>query len=697
MARVIVVDDNPVNRDLVVTLLGYGGHLTTEAVDGAHALANARSDPPDLVITDLLMPVMDGYELVREIRADPALAATPVIFYTANYLQEEARPIAEALGVRHIVSKPIDPRHLLMAVDQALADGVAECTVPPDTFHREHQRALSAKLLDKVRDLEHADEALRKSEARFRSLAEFAPVGIFSRAAGQVSYANSRLREICGIPDAADVSVNWAALVHPDDRDRWLNDVARAVEDQGGLSDRIRVIRPDGEQRWIRVRLARVQGSDEEATYVGAVEDITEVIESQREREEMERRLRVSERLESLGQLAAGVAHDFNNLLAVILNYAEFVDEGLTDLAGDSPDPRWTQMHEDALAVRDAADRAAALTRRLLVFGNRDVAHLGVVDVNAVVRATLTLLDRTIGEHVELHHELDEELAPLTSDGVQFEQVLVNLVVNARDAVGAGGRVVVRTTTVHVNAENMASHGGSKPGRYARITVADDGQGMAPETIARAFEPFFTTKAPGQGTGLGLSTVYGTVTRLGGSVTIESVQGRGTSVSVYLPADDGVAAVEVDRGAVAVDLDALPAADGLSASAAAVVLVAEDDDWLRSITSRILTENGATVVAVNRGAAAAELLMDESKAFDLLLTDVVMPQMSGRELAEHAAKVRPAMPVLFMSGYADGLLGAGHREPLKDALLEKPFTPASLLDAVARALARTAPGVPITR
>ena len=679
MARVLVVDDNAVNRDLVVTLLGYQGHQSMQAADGMQALATARAERPDLIITDLLMPLLDGYELIREIRCDEALSDTPVIFYTANYLHSEVRPIAAALGVRHIVSKPIDVEQLMQTVETALADLDQVPTVAAQVFDREHQRALSAKLLDKVRELEQAENALRESEARFRSLAEFSPIGILSMStAGRVSYANPRLREICGIADTVIAGDAWDDLVHLEDREIIQNALARSLEGDVSHGDRIRLLRPDGEQRWVKVQVAPVVDQAKQTNFVATVEDITEVVEAQLQRDEMERRLRASERLESLGELAAGVAHDFNNLLAVIVSYAQFVELGLGHVALDHPDPRLDQMQRDTDAIRGAADRAAELTRQLLMFARRDIVHPEVLDVNDVVAAAVALLGRTIGEHVQLEHELVDGIWPVTSDRGQLDQVLVNLVVNARDAVGEGGAVKLATDNVVVDEPTAAMHGRLAPGRYVRLTVSDDGVGMAPETITRAFEPFFTTKPTGEGTGLGLSTVYGIVTRMGGSVSIYSEPGLGTAVRVYLPACEG--------GMVNAGPSLVTGGEVGPAGSGAVILVNEDDDQIRAITARILTENGYEVVTSDRGARALELLSDESNGFDLLLSDVIMPQMSGRELAERAAKIRHDLPVLFMSGYADGLLAPARVLEPGVELLEKPFTQATLLAAVANSL-----------
>ena len=296
MARVIVVDDNAVNRDLVVTLLGYKGHSVVQAADGVEALASARAEAPDLVLTDLLMPVMDGYELVREIRADPILADTPVIFYSLNYLEREVQPVAAALGVRHIVSKPIDPQHLLRTVDEALAQRGSAPGLPTQAIDREHLRTVSAKLVDKVQQLERAEQALRESEARFRTLAHFLPIGVFSLNADvEISYANPRMREICGLSDVPAADADWHALLHPDDCEAWQSQLRQAINERTSLRDRVRLIRPDGAERVVQVQVVPVTDRAESSMYVGTVEDITGVLEAQRQHDEMESRLRVSE------------------------------------------------------------------------------------------------------------------------------------------------------------------------------------------------------------------------------------------------------------------------------------------------------------------------------------------------------------------------------------------------------------------
>ncbi|MEO6884929.1 MAG: response regulator [Jatrophihabitantaceae bacterium] len=539
MANVLVVDDDEANRDLVVTLLSYSAHNVSTAVNGADALAAARSNRPDLIITDLLMPVMDGYELTREIRADADLAAIPVIFSTANYLDEEIRPIASALGVRQIVFKPIDPSRLLSTVTSALTSDAPLIPVPAETFHREHQRAVNGKLVDKVRELGQAEAALHASEARFRALSEHSPIGIFSLTAnGDLFYANPRLVQICDAgPDLT--GVRWSDLIHPDDCARLQTAMAQASESGSHCAERVRLAPTDGPQRWVHLLAARVAHQVEDIVLVGSVEDITAAVDVARQREEAEKRRHVSERFESLGELAAGIAHDFNNVLSTIMTYNEFVEADLREADGCLDPAARSRLLENTSAIRSGAERAANLTRRLLVFARRGESHSELVDVNTTARDVFTLLSRTIGARVQIVDRLDSQPHVVLADRAQLEQVIVNLIINARDAIAQQGEVVVTSAHVTSTAAGVTANGGLPLGDYTDLTVTDNGCGMSPEVLSRVYEPFFTTKQSSFGTGLGLATVHAIATSLGGDVAISSVPGRGTSVHVYLPLASG--------------------------------------------------------------------------------------------------------------------------------------------------------------
>ncbi|HEU0042302.1 MAG TPA: ATP-binding protein [Jiangellaceae bacterium] len=392
---------------------------------------------------------------------------------------------------------------------------------------------------------------------------------------------------------------------------------------------------------------------------VTVVRDLTERARAEQERARLRSEAQVhrSQRLESLGQLAGGIAHDFNNMLGVIVNYANFVIE-----EAESEEPDVKMITADAQQVIKAGERGTALTHQLLAFARREVVRPQVLDLNEVISEVEEMLRRSIGEHITLLVRPGTDLPTVTCDRGQVEQVLVNLAVNARDAMPNGGNLVIDT---------------GRHGDFVRLRVSDSGKGMAPDVVERAFEPFFTTKGRGDGPGLGLATVYGIVTQANGEVSIASSPGLGTTVTVLLPASR-------------VGSEQTGAADTLAAQSTAgrgeTLLVVEDEDALREVAGRILSGAGYRVLAAECGAAALELAGRHDGTIDLLLSDVVMPGMLGKELAERLTAARPDTRVLYMSGYAQPVL---HSQGTLDpgvALLEKPFTADDLLAAVRKRL-----------
>jgi signal transduction histidine kinase len=373
----------------------------------------------------------------------------------------------------------------------------------------------------------------------------------------------------------------------------------------------------------------------------------------------IQQRLEKQARLEGLGQLAGGVAHDFNNMLTVILNYSAMVADDLADR------PR---ALEDITRVREAAERAASLTRKLLIFGRRDVPRVEVVDVNDIVRGAEPLLRSAVGEAIELRTRLAVAPSPVSVDVGQIEQVLLNLTVNARDAMPEGGTLLIETGKRSFEGDPD----GLLSGRYVRIAVTDTGSGFSPEARERGFEPFFTTKPIGQGTGLGLSTVYGIARGAGGDVRITS-EAVGSTVTVYLPQVTARAAPEPPSPS------GPPDSDGQRR-----LLVVEDEEAVRSVTRSILERNGYDVVTFGAAEEALAELASDARV-DLLLTDVVMPGMSGPQLADRARGLRPDLPVLLMSGYPRDLLEQGAIDPGL-VMVKKPFDSHALLDHVTRAL-----------
>jgi PAS domain S-box-containing protein len=405
-----------------------------------------------------------------------------------------------------------------------------------------------------------------------------------------------------------------------------------------------------------------------------------ERLEAEVEKERLLNELDHARRLESLGELAGGIAHDFNNLLAVIINYAAFVAEDLDAAASSRDEEKRHAMRTDVEQISLAAQRAAHLTHQLLAFARREVVQPEVVDVNAVVTDVEQLLKSTLGEHIELRSELAPDLRSVLIDPGRLEQILVNLAVNARDAMPQGGTLTINTANVDVDEDYTAHRAELSPGPYVDLRVSDNGKGMTREVAERAFDPFFTTKPAGQGTGLGLATIYGIVQQAGGRAQIRSESGVGTTATVLLPATDGTPSRTAKQIGAA------------QLRGEATILLVEDEDALREVTRRILAGTGYRVITAANGDEALAAAGEQAEPIDLLLTDVVMPQMHGPHLAEQIQRVRPSIRVMFMSGFAQPILESGGHLDTGVTLIEKPFSGATLLAKVSQVLKRGTQG-----
>jgi len=513
--------------------------------------------------------------------------------------------------------------------------------------------------------------ALRKAEAsgRIAAIVDSSADAIIGESIdGTITSWNPSAERLYGWP-AADAIGKDIAIIYPpnklDERATILANIREGKQTAGLETVRMR---HDGTLIDCLVSISPVRALD--GTIVGVAStgrDITDYVAAARQRERLERELQQAQRLESVGQLAGGVAHDFNNLIAVIMNYAEFVADEL----GDRP-----ALRQDVDEIRRAAERAAALTRQLLIFSRREVAHPEVLDVNSVVGDMRKLLERTIGENIELVTTNAAHLWPVFADRGQIEQVIMNLAVNARDAMAQGGKLVIETQNADLDEDFVATHVDLATGPYVRISVADTGQGMTREVASRAFEPFFTTKPKGKGTGLGLATVYGIVTEARGNVALYSEPGRGTTVTVLVPAGEGAAAAIAEPSLTM----------GETPSRGEGVLLVEDEGAVRAAARRILAGSGYRVFESANPTDAIALCNERSRKIDLVLTDVVMPEMSGMELVARLHEVRPGLPVLYMSGYPQDVISHQGLVSGSVHLLEKPFTRSALLRAVREAL-----------
>jgi PAS domain S-box-containing protein len=389
---------------------------------------------------------------------------------------------------------------------------------------------------------------------------------------------------------------------------------------------------------------------------------------SRRRTESQEAKLQQAQRLESLGQLAGGVAHDFNNLLAVILNYASFVSEEL----GAATDSDWSQCCEsarkDVEQIQQAASRAAALTRQLLAFARQEAIRPQVLNLNDVIASVEEMLRRTIGENIQLVTTPAARLWPVLADPGRLEQVLVNLAVNARDAMPGGGTMTIDTANITVDADSIAGGSPARQGHNVRLRVSDTGTGMPPEVAEHAFEPFFTTKSKSAGTGLGLATVFGILSQADGHIQIYTERGNGTTISITLPVTDEAPIAIAEP----VPYQRVPTGE--------TVLIVEDEEALREVTKRIFTRNGYHVITAADGPEAVDIARHHDGEIHLLVTDVVMPHMLGKEVADEMKTIKPDIEVLYMSGYARPVLASQGRLDPGVALVEKPFSETDLLN-----------------
>ncbi|MFC5001199.1 response regulator [Dactylosporangium cerinum] len=630
--RVLIVEDDPDDARLIVTRLHRGGlDLTVDIVTTAEQFRAAlREHPPDLVISDYNLPSFTAEEALRTLREHSGDA--PFILVSGQVGEETAAAMMKA-GASDFVLKDRSSR-LVPAVQRELRDA------------------------DERRQRRAAEAALRESEQRFRLLAEHSIDIIFRfrlQPDRRLEYISPAITAITGHEPAevyADPSL-LVATVDEEDREAfrtsWLLPRPRPLV--------VRAHHPDGRQLWIEQRAILItDGAGTPIAVEGTLRDVTE-------QQRLDHELRQAERLDSLGHLAGGIAHDFNNLLAIITAYASDITDALGPAHPSQP---------DILRISHAAERAAALTRQLLIFSRLVPSQPEVLDLNQVVADTEQLLQRTIGEDITFTTDLDPDLPPVTIDRSKLEQVIVNLVVNARAAMTDGGRLTVTTTRVVPFVPGVPGAG------TVSLTVTDTGCGMPADVVARAFEPFFTTKGPGNGTGLGLATAYGVITEAGGDIHIDSLPGRGTTITVLLPS------AELPDTATATGA-AAPATTG---EPGGHILVVEDDEDVRDIVVRILTRAGYRVTAPASATAALELCADPAFTVDALLTDVIMPDIAGPQLANAARLLRPQLPVLYMSGYTAGNLPGG-RTLTDDPLLRKPFTTDELLHQLRQVLHRT--------
>ena len=633
--RILNLEDDASDAELVLR------ELRKTALDFTLRLAVGRQDfelvlrdaPPDIIISDHNVPQFDGraaLDMARRVLPD-----VPFILFTGSLNEEAAISYMKAGAADYILKDRV--ARLGPAVIEAL------------------ERARERK-------------ALRQNEDLLRQLIDANPSLIFVKdAEGRFILVNRAAAELHGTTPDALVGKTDADLRHSAEEIARFRaeDLEVVTSGRPKLIPEQAVMSPvTGRARWVQVMKVPLDLPANPAPRVLVVAtDITE-------RRQLEEQLRQAQKMEAVGQLAGGIAHDFNNLLTAIIGNAELVQH---DLPADST------SFDDLTEIRQAADRAAALTRQLLAFSRKQVLQPRILDLNQLITGVERMLRRLLAENIETRLDLAANLGFVHADPGQIEQVLLNLVVNARDAMPDGGKLVIGTADVELDHAYAADHVGVTPGRHVMLAVTDNGAGMDEQTQAHLFEPFFTTKGPDKGTGLGLSTVHGIVQQSGGSVAVTSQVGRGTTFKVYLPvAEDGL-------GPAPEPSPETPLARGTE-----TILLVEDARAVRALAGRVLAAAGYSVLEAGDGAAAEVLAARHDGPIHLLLTDVVMPGLSGSQLAQRIAALRPRIRVLYMSGYTDDAIV--HMDVLAKGIpfLEKPFAPEALTRKVREVL--DAPG-----
>jgi PAS domain S-box-containing protein len=496
-----------------------------------------------------------------------------------------------------------------------------------------------------------AEAELRHREEEYRRLIENTPEVVWKAdERGKVFFVSEKIEKVFGYTRAEIYSEGerlWFERMHPDDRERVREAYTKLFHENRLLDVEYRIQHGDGHWMWWHGRAALIAGRPEEKYAEGLLSDVTE-------RKQMEQQLRQKHKMEAIGQLAGGLAHDFNNLLTVI--------KGNNDILSDTTAQSATQQRS-VEQIRKAADRAASLTRQLLAFTRMQVLQPTVLDLNAVVAELSKMLPRLISEHIEFLFVPDLKLGRVKADQGQLEQVIMNLAVNARDAMLHGGKLVVETKNFVMDEAYAHEHPPAKPGQYVLLTVSDTGHGMDAETQSHIFEPFFTTKEQGKGTGLGLSTVYGIVKQSNGFIWVYSEPGRGTTFEVYLPrVDESLELTQPTKHPVA------------AIRGTETLLLAEDEEAVRELVAGFLRQNGYTVLEAKNGVEALLLAEQPDSKIHLLLTDLMMPKMGGWELAERLLAQRPELKVLYVSGYSEYADNQRASKDWRGAFVQKPFS-----------------------
>jgi len=648
--RILIVDDNEDSRVILKKTLEYDRHTVEAACNGEEALNKAGLSLPDMIISDILMPGMDGFRLCHELKQHEKLQKIPLILYTATYVDPKDKKLAMSLGASRFILKPIETDEFLKIIHNVFQEYNEEKLPVPENpdeekheLSRMYEESVVRKLDEKIQELKLYRQIFESSKD---AIAIINTKGFYIE-------QNPAHEQLIGY-SIKDLN-GKTPVVHFGDG--VFHEILKDLSDKGVYRGELTSRTKSGTELDIELSAFPIFSSKNKVLgYVCIQRDITERRQAEAEKQKLHDQLIQAQKLESIGRLAGGIAHDFNNMLTSILGYSEL---SLMALPEDS------HVRGHINIIHDAGLKAEMLIRQLLAFSRKQVLEVKVINLNAIVENLGKMLRRMIGEDVLLELNVELPVRNVMADQVQVEQILMNLAVNAKDAMPCGGRLIIETTDVVLDEEYAHFHEGVKAGSYVMLSVTDTGTGISKEVLQKLFEPFFTTKEVGKGTGLGLSTVYGIVKQHKGHIYVDSKEGKGTTFKVYLP-------VTGENEEDVVSGDKMIMSYGTE-----TILVVDDEPSIRGLISDSLQPLGYKVIEAACGEEALQICKQE-KAIDLLLADVIMPGISGKELADKFKAIRPGIKIVFMSGYSGEEI-SNHKITAEDVVfIQKPLMPTSL-------------------
>lgn len=665
--NILIVDDRDDNLYLLEVLLKGNGHEVRSASNGVRALEMLKSVNFDLVISDILMPGMDGFELCRRVRADSKLCRIPFIIYTATYTGPQDELFALRIGADRFIQKPCEPEVFMDTVNDVIKSTETRClssalSMPDEEevlklYNERLVRKLEHKMLELEKEVEarhKADAVLRQSESRYRSLfnsiRDAIVVADISR---MIMDCNLAFTDVFGY-SLDEVAGKKTAIIYADEEEfRSIGQRISNSRNHSSFQYMASFLKKDGTVFPGEVTIFYLRNDDGYVEgFIGIIRDMTDRIRSEKNERELESRLNQAQKMEAIGRLAGGVAHDFNNMLSIIIGYSDMAMRHL-----NTSDP----VYNEIMQIRKAGERSADLTRQLLAFSRKQPVTPVVTDLNSMIENQLRMLERLIGEDIDISFFPGADLRKIKMDLSQIDQILVNLAVNARDAISGTGAIVIETINISFDETGISSHAYMNHGDYVVLSVSDNGAGMDQETMSHIFEPFFTTKGEG-GTGLGLATVYGIVKQNEGTINVYSEPGTGTTFRVYLPAFHGDLSEQAEKAA------------GSVLHGNETILLVEDEELVLVLAKRILAGFGYNVIAFNVPDEALLTAERYEGKIDLLVSDMIMPGMNGKELHKKIQQTRPDIKTIFMSGYAPNFI-ASRGIPENDIdFIQKPFT-----------------------